>query len=360
MNGKDMDFYRLLPKLYKKECHPCEYNYFAMENEHIKAAVGVFPGRVTVCGTNLNYQGIGNVAVNPYSRSKGYMKKLLNQAVDSILQEDIDFSVLSGDRKRYSYFSYEIVGRKYCFRINESNIKHSFDKARKVRFQFALIDADNKEELHKISDLQKKQPIYYNREDDKLYDILKSWAPVDLYGIYEEMIFVGYLLCYDNNTIKEIILDKEDTISEVIADLYKTIAKGDLVLELPEYQRCFIDSLSALAENVLIKDGANYSVFHYERVIAAFLNLKTQTDTLADGEITFLIHGIKREEKLLISVKDNKVSVTQTIQKADYEYTQLEAMSVLFRNYSPLQRKLPMEIQTWLPLPLHIFPADNV
>ncbi|MDF2539192.1 MAG: acetyltransferase, family [Herbinix sp.] len=360
MNGKDNDFYRLLPKLYKKEYHPCGYNYLALEDGRIKAAVGSFPGTINVCGMTLNYQGIGNVAVHPYSRSKGYMKELMNQAVAGMLSEDVDFSVLSGKRNRYAYFSYEIVGRKSSFWLDESNIQHVLGKEHKVKFQFLPVKETDIEILEEILKLQQTQPFYYEREAEKHYDILKTWTDVAIYGIYEEQSFSGYLLCYGNNTIKEIILKQADDITDVIADFIITHAKSGLTVEIPDYQRKFADALSVISEQVTVKDDDNFSVFHYDKVIKAFLTLKAQYDQLADGEICLLIHGKKRDEKLFISVKDNLVSVIPTEQKADYEFHHLEAMSVLFGNYSALRNPLPTAIKTWLPLPLYIFPADAV
>jgi predicted N-acetyltransferase YhbS len=360
MNGKDNDFYRALPKIYKKEYHPCEYNYLALEDNRIKAAVGAFPGEVTICGTTLSYIGIGNVAVNPYSRSKGYMKKLMDLAVDQILQEDVDFSVLSGRRNRYSYFSYEVTGRKYCLWMDESNVKHSFPKDRNERFQFVQVNENDVENLQKINDLQIIQPLHYKRETNKLFDILKNWHSVDIYSIFEESRFAGYLLFYDKINMKEIVLHKQEDISEVIADFINIYKKDGINIELADYQRFFIDSLSTIAETVNTQAIDNFSILHYGKVIEALLRLKAQTDKLADGKVTLYIHGKKMDEKLLITVKENQVSVTNTDDDADYEFSHLEAMSVLLQNYSSLRNKMPFEVQTWFPLPIHIFPADQV
>jgi hypothetical protein len=360
MNGNDNDFYRLLPKVYKKEYHPCEYNYLALENNRIKAAVGSFPGKVNICGTTLNYYGIGNVAVNPYCRSKGYMKQLMTNALEDMLTENVDFSLLSGRRQRYAYFSYEQVGRKYNFWMDESTIKHSFAKERKERFQFVLVKEQDKEALQAINELQILQPFHYQREESKLFDILNTWKPVDIYAIYETKKFAGYLLFYDNNNIKEILLHNLEDIAEVIAEFIPAVKKEGINIELPDYQRFYINTLSKFAESIAMQAVDNFSVFHYGKVIEALLKLKAQSDKLADSEVTLLIHGKKMDETLTIEVKNNQVTVTNSNKKADYEYSHLDAMSVLFQNYSMLRNELPHEIQTWLPLPIYIFQADKV
>jgi hypothetical protein len=281
-------------------------------------------------------------------------------AIEDMLAEEVDFSLLSGRRQRYAYFSYEQVGRKYSFWMDESNVKHSFTKERKERFRFVLVKEHDKEVLQAINELQINQPLHYHREEIMLFDILNSWKAVDIYAIYEENRFAGYLLFYDNNNIKEILLHNQENISEVIADFISAIKKEGINIELPDYQRYFINTISTFAENVSTQAIDNFSVFHYGKVIEALLHLKAQSDKLADGEITFLIHGKKMDEKLTIKVKDNQITITNTDKEADYEYSHLEAMSVLFQNYSMQRSELPIEVQTWLPLPIYIFQADKV
>lgn len=359
MNGKDNDFYRALPKLYKKEYHPCEANYMTLENGRIVAAVGSFPGKLSVCGTTLSYYGIGNVAVNPYCRSKGYMTKLMDQAVEDMLKEDVDFTVLTGRRNRYSYFSYEVVGRKYSLWMDERNIKHSKYAEDSLDFEFKRVSEQDSEVLRRIARLQEKQPLHYIRDNDKIYDILMTWQPV-IYEIIDNEDFAGYLVLYDNNTVKEIYLEQPLKLREAVAAFVTKVKKNGVTFELPGFQRTYIDALAELAENVSIQVCENFSVFHYQRVVDAFLNLKALTDTLPDGEVTLLIHGKRTKEKIHIEVKKGVIRVTQTDQLADYEFTHSQAMEFLFHNYSSLRNQSALFLQSWFPLPIYIYPADLV
>ena len=359
MNGKDNDFYRALPKLYKKEYHPCEANYMTLENGRIVAAVGSFPGKLSVCGTTLSYYGIGNVAVNPYCRSKGYMTKLMDKAIEDMLEEDVDFTVLTGRRNRYSYFSYEMVGRKYCLWMDERNIKHSKYAEGSSDFEFKRVSEQDSEVFQCIARLQEKQPFHYFRDNDKIYDILMTWRPV-IYSILENENFAGYLLMYDNNKVQEILLEQPLKLQKVVAAFVTKEKKDGVTFELPEFQRNYIDALTDLAENVSSQVSSNFSVFHYQRVIEAFLNLKASTDTLVDGEVTLVIHGRRDKERLHIEVKNGLISVTPTDLPADYEFTHSQAMEYLFHNYSPLRNQSAPYLQSWFPLPLYIYPADLV
>ncbi|MDF2909051.1 MAG: acetyltransferase, family [Herbinix sp.] len=359
MNGKDNDFYRALPKLYKKEYHPCEANNMTLENGRIVAAVGSFPGRLSVCGTTLSYYGIGNVAVNPYCRSKGYMTTLMDKAVEEMLEEDVDFTVLTGRRNRYSHFSYEVVGRKFSLWMDERNIKHSNYGKGSSNFEFKRVSEQDSEVLRNITELQEKQPLHYYRDTNKIYDILMTWQPV-IYEIIENAAFAGYLVLYDNNKVKEIYMEQPLKLREAVAAFVIKEKKDGITFELPEFQRIYIDALTELAENVSSQVCGNFSVFHYQKVIEAFLNLKAMSTTMADGGVILFIHGKRSEEKLHIKIKNGLVSVSQTDLSADYEFTHSQAMEFLFQNYSPLRNQSALYLQSWFPLPLYIFPADLI
>ena len=60
MNGADSGFYRLLPKLYKPENRPEDYNYVVLEDGKLRAAVGAYPIELEVAGHVLRGAGIGS------------------------------------------------------------------------------------------------------------------------------------------------------------------------------------------------------------------------------------------------------------------------------------------------------------
>ena len=95
-NGNEKDFKKLLPKLYKPEYDPCYSNYVVTENGKLKAAIGAFDSDLSVDGEILKSRVIGNVAVHPYSRSKGYMKDCMRLALRDMIEDGVDFSILGG------------------------------------------------------------------------------------------------------------------------------------------------------------------------------------------------------------------------------------------------------------------------
>lgn len=95
-NGSENDFVKLLPKLYRKEKNPACKNYIITENKKIRAAVGAFDSKISVCGNTLKCRGIGNVAVHPYHRSKVSLKKRIAAFRKSLVS--VAIMAISGGR----------------------------------------------------------------------------------------------------------------------------------------------------------------------------------------------------------------------------------------------------------------------
>ena len=175
-NGNSSDFKKLLPKLYRPEDDPAANSYVAVEDGKIKAAIGAFDLDVSVDGEILHTRGIGNVAVHPYARSRGYMRRLMNDAVDDMIRDGIDFSTLGGRRQRYNYFSYDKVGQSVSLSFNSDNMRHTFGSPRTHSIAIRRIAANDGASLDHIAALHKTLPLYGVRSRERLYDILTSWG----------------------------------------------------------------------------------------------------------------------------------------------------------------------------------------
>ena len=80
-NTPETEFLGLLPKLYREEYRPQDQNYVVVEDGVLTTAVGAYDHELMVCGHRLPCRGVGNVAVHPDHRSKGYMRDAMNAAL---------------------------------------------------------------------------------------------------------------------------------------------------------------------------------------------------------------------------------------------------------------------------------------
>lgn len=358
-NGNEEDFKKLLPKLYRPELNPVWHNYVAVEDGRIKAAIGAYDQDLKVCGKVLKTRGIGNVAVHPYSRSKGYMKKLMNMAVDGMVEDGVVLSTLGGRRQRYNYFSYDKCGVCLRVTVNSDNVRHTFGRERTAKFRFSRVGREDAKTLSMIRSLSESVPYYALRNNADYYDILTSWQ-FAVRAAYVGDKFAGYAIELNGNVAEFMIVPEfENDARKFIADLFDALGRT-LSLTLPLFLKKYVSQLITLGESYNLSVPETFSVLNYKEVTEAFLKLKLTYCTLPDGEITFSIDGRGGKENITVSVKEGKPSVRRTKKKAFCELGHLEAMNLLFAPYCPERESLPDFARVWFPLPLFLYHTDAV
>lgn len=354
-NGNEEDFKKLLPKLFQSDFEPMPGTYLVTDHNRIKAAVGVYEGEVTVARMTLRTAGIGNVAVHPYERSKGYMKKLMNMAVADMIRNQIDYSFLSGIRQRYNYFSYEKAGVCYYFSLDRMNIRHAFGNTNSP-LEMRMVTQEDEKVLDEIEHLIRLKCYVPKRERNDLYQILCSWYARP-YVFTEGERIAGYCVMGENE-VTEILAERDEDFLKIVRTI--VAEKNAVEILLPAYLHAYIEALEPIAEQVRIGSSVMFSVFCYQRVISAFMQLKAGYTELPDGNFTVRVHGKAGEENLMITVENQAVSVAETTEEPMVELSHLEAMRFFFAPVCEKRRYLPAFVQCWFPLPLWVYAADNV
>ena len=360
-DGHNENFFSLLPKLYKPEYKPLESSYVALIDGKLRAAVGAFDHEIMVSGTKLSCRGIGNVAVHPNTRSKGYMRRLMDMALDDMLRDKIDLSVLGGRRQRYNYFSFEKTGSLYEFAINDDNLRHCFgaDRTAYDTVTLANLNENDTAMLNNIEKLHRTQRYSSCRPKERLYDILCSWSSTP-YVVTKAGGFSGYLI-YKADTVFEMVLcDKSDFINPTIT-LFDQFKPKKLTVKLPAYEADYISRLYRVCEGYSVGPVANFSVLRFRRVADAFIRLKATYETLPDGELRLLIHGRGGDENIKIFVSGGTCGVIGNDDATyDLEVGHIDAMNLLFSPFCPGRERLPVSARVWFPLPLWLPRADGV
>ena len=373
-NGNEQDFPKLLPKLYRPELDPAGNSFIAMEEGKIKAAVGAFPGQIKVCDQTLKIIGIGNVSVHPYSRSKGYMKKLMTMAVDDMIAQGADLSALSGQRQRYNYFSYDYTGSVYNYTVDTTNLRHCYgDTALSMTMKEVL--PEDSAALDFIAELIAQSPYVAIRSREELYPILRSWQATP-YLFTEGYRQVGYCVI-QGNAVTEISAVQDEDFPAMVRAIVAQLKRAEF--QLPDFQPGYAQVLEGICSQLKITSKEMFSVLNYKNVLEAFLRLKTSYTALPNGELTVLIHGRAGDEHLRITVQDNAVcvasidaavSVTDITEDTTFanphselpqvELSHLEAMRYFFSPDCVRRRTAPDFAKVWFPLPLWIYAADCV
>ena len=357
-NGDSSDFKKLLPKLYKYEYEPAVSSYVAVEDGKLKSAIGAFDHDISVCGNLVKTRGIGNVAVHPYARGKGYMKKLMNMALDDMEKEGVALSVLGGRRQRYNFFSYDKLGQAVSMSFNSDNFRHTYGKDRKHTLTFKTLKAGDVETVYKIKELSESHPFYAMREVDKYFEIISSWHQ-KAYVAFENGEFVGYAVGKGSD-INELLASEGQDIREFICALYDYLGASSMHVKLPIFLRDYINDLYCLCESYSVETAKSFSVLNYKTVIEAFIKLKATYTDLPDGVLVLGINGRSRRENIGITVFGGNISVDYTDDEPAVELDHLEAMNLLFAPVCPLRESLPVHAKIWLPLPIYLYSSDAV
>lgn len=363
MNGDKASFYKLLPKLYKPEYHPEDYNYIAMEDGRLRASVGAYPFALKVSGETLRGIGIGNVAVHPMHRSKGYMIDCMKLALDEAIKNGADFAALGGKRQRYSYFGFEPAGVCGAFILYNHNLKHVYGSINAdTGFTAKEISATDSAELEKIKALSSSRDYSPARDNANYFDIISSWNS-KVYVVNDKAgEFAGYFIYGGDEgafNVMEIDCTKEENAVPVLRTCFEVIGGESISLDIPEINKAFYDLLSDIAEGVTLSNTEHFCVYNYKKVMSATFKLKAGYTKLCDGEFSVEIDGMAGKEKLLISVKNGVPSVSAYEGDCDLKFTHRQAMGVFFGLAVPEKKLLPPCVAGWFPLPLNTYGVDN-
>ncbi|MBQ8719801.1 MAG: GNAT family N-acetyltransferase [Clostridia bacterium] len=351
-------FISFLPKLYREELRPQDQNYVVTEDGDLAAAVGAYDHQIRVCGRMLNCRGIGNVAVHPSHRSKGYMNLAMEAAMRGMIEDGVAISTLGGRRQRYLYFGYDKAGPVYHYSISRDNMRHALG-GMESPFTLREITDPKDEAIDKIIAINDALPFAPVRSREQFLDIANSWN-ARLLAAYDGERFAGYLVLKDTRVTEIEVVDKADFLS-LIRSVYAFLGEGYTVFLLPQ-QLDYRLALTPIAEGMTLATAMHFNILNYRAVTEAFLALKLTYENLPDGEITLLIHGYARNECIKIAVAGGEASVTAVDESTpvDYELSHAEALSFLFSPISPLRECASDIAKLYFPLPLTMRHADEV
>lgn len=354
------DFLSFLPKLYKKEYNHCEKNLIVADSEKWLAAVGLYIENMDICGEKILCGGIGNVAVSKDERGKGYMKDCMRLAAEKCCKENVDFMILGGQRQRYSYFGFEPAGMEYEYLLNDINIRHNFGRDYASPLTAQPVGENDTEALDFIFEIYNKTfDARILRKRESLYDTLVSWNQRP-FVFSDNGRFIGYVIYSEcKGYIMESAAVSDEYFKLMLPAALKTSEKGSVHVKLPAFVSGYNQIMSDICEGYSLNHCDLVNILNWKHMVSALLNLKSKHVILADGEISFLIHGFKKDEHFTVKIKNNEVSVTDK-GKNPVELSHREAMQVFTELYSDRRGALPAFAAQWLPLELKIFSADTV
>ncbi len=356
----ETQFLGLLPKLYKPEYRPQDANYVVTEDGILTAAVGAFNHTVTIAGRRLNCRGIGNVAVHPDHRGKGYMRLAMEAAIEDMIRDGIVLSSLGGRRQRYQYFSYDKCGPCHTFVVTADNLRHTYGTL-EAPLAARRITAAGDPMLASVKALSDSGLFAPDRPLDRFLDIAETWHAA-LYAVTHGDRFVGYAIVEPNGFLTEARVADPADFMPLLRTILAILERGSITIRLPAHETNYLAALAPIAEGCQTGCAMSFTVLDYAAALDAFLALKTAYAALPDGTVTLLIHGRARDERLRITVEGSRSTVESVDDHipVDIELSHLEALDLLFAPFSPRRNTLSAPWNAWFPLPLWMYRADEV
>ncbi|MBE6632963.1 MAG: GNAT family N-acetyltransferase [Ruminococcaceae bacterium] len=356
-NGTQNCFTKLIPQAYARESHPEKNNLLAVEDGRLRAAVGMLPYRVSVCGESLSCVGIGNVAVHPFHRGNGYMKTLMNEAMERMKANGTHMAVLGGHRHRYRYFSYDKIGSVAVFRIAEQTVRHGFKTHKPSTLALQELCDNNDPMMDLVAEDVKKGLYHAIRQRETLLRHMTGHF-CRLYAVTENGAYRGYALM-DNDHLKEFRI-APDRLEELLIALWDGLRLHSLTVRIPLWQTDFVLRMLPLFESYCVEPVRAVSILRFQEVISGFFKLKAATEALPNGTLALRILGVAGEECLRMTVENGACSV-ETCKPEDCSLTlsHLDAMHLLFSPVWPARNALPPHARLWLPLPFWVDPCEH-
>ncbi len=350
------DFKALLPKVYGDGKMTAQMQNLALDDTgNVRGLVAVMPGEMTVLDETIKTGYVGTVSVHPYARGEGHMKKLMHMAMDGMRASGCDMAMLGGQRQRYEYFGFTSGGISMTYTVEKANVRHALSGVDVSEVELREIGAGDREVIADACALHAQKPCRGARTPETFHEIASSWLSKPM-AIFKNWVFVGYLIigAYgDSRSISEFVLADEALAGAVVKKLFEQKGLESCKIACAAFDLGLRRVLSRFCEDSSVHDCEQLAIFHFPKVIGAFLKLKASYDRLEDGVRSFVID----RQPLTISVKGNEVAVTAEAPDGALQLTAMDAQFLFFGRDGQLYgESLPMG---WGQLPLYLDSADH-
>ncbi|MBE7036506.1 MAG: GNAT family N-acetyltransferase [Ruminococcaceae bacterium] len=360
-NKKEMDFEKELPKMCVRDDYHMNMHLAIKENGKICALLGVYPLKVKVGDAELLFTTVGNVATLPEYEGKGYMRILMDAAMEELERIGADASRLGGARQRYNRYGYEVSGISYNFHVNAFTTKYCFNGDE--IFDFKEISYEDVKEFAYIQALRKKMPMYVERAYDEThrgdYDVLRAYESRIFIALNKQGEMVGYLSVSGNlEGISDFGAENFETLKTMMYSWQKKVdARIYFSLFASDYEA--VQYYSRVSSWMSVSSPCHFKIINFDKVADALIKLKKQSGAcMPEGESVI---EIKDWGRLLICHKNGEAYCQKTDKEATIIMDRLEATRFLFGPFEPgTVTGDDAFLATVLPLPLSWCTLDRV
>lgn len=361
-NKRIMNFELELPATCHNNDLHMNRHFGVFEDGKLCAALGIYPLKTNICGQELLFSTVGNVATRVECEGKGYMKALMAKAMQELNRIGADASRLGGLRQRYNRYGYEDCGSVYKFVFTERNMKICCpDFVHDI--QLIPVRKSDAELLALISRWQQEAcKIYVERlrenEPNSFYEITTAWVDRLYIARSNEGKYIGYFCVNEQGDyISEIGAENPDAMLSILCQWQYNIGKP-ICIDLDPYRIDCIKKLYPICEEVRIESPSLFKIINWQKVTDALMKLKASYTDLADGSFVLEVQGYG---KIKLFSFEKQCGCILTTEDADLSLDPLSASRFLFGRLPPCcVIPCPTVCSSFLPLPLAWNTHDRV
>ena len=353
MAHRPHDFRTLLPKVYDDGRDADEMQNIAVDDAgKIRGLVAVLPGEMHILGETLRTGYVGSVSVHPYARGEGYMKALMQMAINGAIADGMDIMMLSGQRQRYEYFGFTRGGLGLSYLVTATNLRHALGGVDASAFSFVPMQDAEPAIVERAIALHEAQDVRMHRDREDFVRILESWNARP-FVVLRAGEFAGYIVASaDLGGISEIQLSDEALYAAAIKGWMGTQACRQIRISAAAYDAALNRALKGFAEEWSMEPSQQLRVLNFPKVVGALLRLKAKNEPLQDGVASAWIDG----KPLTVRVCRGGVEVAEDAPQEAQRMTAMEAQEKLFSQLAVYDGA--MGERGWFPLPLYLCSAD--
>lgn len=320
------EFKTLISKAYGEDRTHWPIHFVARENGRIRGLVGLMPFPQRVLGETLQMGFIGTVSVHPYSRSKGYMKKLMAMTNDYARDNGFDLLALGGQRQRYEYYGYEPGGAMHALTITATNCRHALKDVEADAVSFAPFESQ-RAQMDALFSIYESGVVAGARPREDFEQICGTWRNQPL-AILLSGSLAGYLIASpDHSHILELRLRSPEALYPAIKAYFTAFGQKRVCVERRTSNGAVAPAAAHLRKR-FIRTKRVLPVVDYARVVRTYLKLKQHIEgDLPDGRLAL---GLAEEGKtLLICASRGEIACEITQDTPDILLSRLEAQNLL-------------------------------
>lgn len=362
--GRPTDFEKLLPKMCVPDDEHMNRHFAIKEDGRIRSLLGVYPLKTWINGQSFLFSTVGNVATHAKVRRRGYMTRLMEEAMKELDRIGADAARLDGLRQRYGRFGFEKAGSLYDYTLTARNVRICFGDLLTDDIHFQPIKMDDTHLLEQAWTLFYRREMAVDRNNlADFYLTLQAWqmSPWAAFDTHGRMI--GYFtVSKDGQTIAEQMADSTQNLVEMFCAWIVQRGCDSLSFRLSPWELDAARVFNRICEEFTIIPATHFLIRNYVGLTDALLAIRARLNPLPPGMVRI---GIDDYDTLELKVDNNKGTCQKTLEKPDVQVDRKTATRLLFGPMPPgsiieLSGKSSELLTSWLPLPLSWMGQDRV